>query len=295
MKRGIKEIKLPLTLFCGEQVKVLDTDNQPRTCNIVYDLGGSVTLGNMHCLAYDRSGGQCFTEELQLKTANNSTLERFQVAEMRVCMDNKPSGRTQQFLTVSACIKDFPTCASDRIIDTRTLSIRGERLAVVPGTDQGVSIPAILLGLEYCKHFPVLQPSNTVPRSIRKNHPNITAWRSQISGKIILAGEISSNSSHSRTCMQTQFIPHTSLTSACFPNSGVVKLSDVEPEWDHHPWAENMPLLQQDDIDDTFQNVSWSEMVEEEWSDREGWSDIGSIPEDDGTYEDEEVLANRTG
>ena len=157
------------------------------------------------------------------------------MAELRLCLPPKPDNKQRRFLTVSACLKDFPTCASDRIIDTRSLSIRGERLAVVPGSDHGIPKPAILLGLEYCSIFPILQPPTTVPRSIRRIHPNITAWRSQITGKLILAGEISNDANHSRACMQTTYLPHTSLSSACLPMNNAETLLAYDTEWDIPP------------------------------------------------------------
>ena len=114
-------------------------------------------------LSMDRAEGNCFTQELQLKTANSSSMEQFQVAELRILVENKQKGVNHRFLTVSACLKNFPTCASDRIIDTRSLNIRGEQLAIVPGTEHGVSLPANFAGTGILQTFPDFEAPRYCP------------------------------------------------------------------------------------------------------------------------------------
>ena len=86
-------------------------------------------------------------------------------------------------------------CGSENtnsLLANRDIKLKGERVTVIPPDKDFSDDPSICLGVKYMNHFPERIPPADYPDRFRREYPHASLYRSQISGNLLIGGNLDS-------------------------------------------------------------------------------------------------------
>ena len=175
--------KVPQVIFMSEVLTLVGVDGSNLSVIVHYDTMSGCSFA--HNVPETFNHGRCglMSELFSLSTFIGEGSYSLPVMTLKIAKQST-SGQSSQLVT--CFMSDYPT------INPIDLPHSLKHI-VVGNASQGdldSCSSRMMLGAEYSQHFPKAMKT---PPSIRESHSGITAYRSQFSGRILLAGQINRN------------------------------------------------------------------------------------------------------
>jgi hypothetical protein len=125
---------------------------------------------------------------------NGAESRRHPVLDLHLVIAKESSKNDICVYKIKAYELDFPLAQPTPKLFGVKLRFPGEQFASFPTTVELQTLPAICLGIENLQIHPFKLPMDQVPKSIKKKFPNSCVLKSELSGKVLLAGNIGESS-----------------------------------------------------------------------------------------------------
>ena len=167
---------------------------------MLYDTAGGLNLVSPGHKSLDHSIIQQHSQPLTLDTVSGSSRQRYNIMNLYLILENETREQVEQAppgsikdtvcYAIQAYETPFPFSASNPTLLQTKLRVVGERISKVPTPWEIEHLPSVCLGIEDLQKHPVEVEASKVPKSIRRKFPNAVIMRSKITGKLLLAGNI---------------------------------------------------------------------------------------------------------
>ena len=186
----------------------MDQNEVKRESLILYDSAGGINLIHPGNRTLDHHTTMQFSQPLILGTVNGNISRRYPILKLYLILEKNSIEYNRQEQDVIKDILCYPIQAyettfplaksSPNLFDVK-LRCKGERFAEVPLAFELETLPAVCLGIQNLKQHPVEIPESEIPTYIKTKFPNAVVFRSKITNRIILAGNVGEPTHRSRT------------------------------------------------------------------------------------------------
>ena len=95
-------------------------------------------------------------------------------------------------LSIQCSELNFPLTETNSLLTDINIKFKGESVTVIPPDRDFSDDPSICLGVKYMNHFPERIPPAEYPDRFRREYPHASLYRSQISGNLLIGGNLDS-------------------------------------------------------------------------------------------------------
>ena len=189
------EVKLHAILYLIETIKILGKDGTIHKSVVLYDSAGGLSLLQEGLGYLDNFPTKNYSENLKVETLIGHETARYPIRNINlVCESPTPTaGSAQLPIQVISLLlheRNFPITSPGPVIGNLKVKIKGEKNCQVPSPSDVLQLPTIVLGTHDLAWHPSILPLSVIPANIQKLHPGLWAFKSMLTGKIILGGSI---------------------------------------------------------------------------------------------------------
>lgn len=145
---------------------------------------------------FDQNVELRYSRPIILDTVNGAETRRHPVLDLNLVIDQESSKNITMAYKIKAYELEFPLAQPTSKLFGVKLRFPGEKFASFPTTVELQTLPAICLGVENLQVHPIRIPMDKVPKSIKKRFPNSVVLKSELTGKLLLAGNVGESSSY---------------------------------------------------------------------------------------------------
>ena len=200
------EVRLRKLLYLVEIIKILSKDGTTHRAVVLYDSAGGLSLVQTGLAYLDNFLTTHYSENLKVDTLVGSETARYPVRNLNLISEaSSPNGK-QPVSVISLLLheRNFPLTSPAPVLGTLRVRVKGERSCQVPSVAEVKQLPAIVLGTHDIAYHPSLLPLSAIPAHIQKQHPGLRAFKSALTGRVILGGSIAETSHNGSSVVSLQ-------------------------------------------------------------------------------------------
>ena len=182
-------VALEQNQFLTELIEIRTSTGGWTPALLFYDGGGGLSLISEGHSNLDQFSTPKQSVPIRLESIHGARTKSFPILDIHIKVTATSDHKA---LSIQCSESNFPLTETNSLLTGRNIKLKGESVTVIP-TDRDFSDdPSMCLGVKYMNHFPERIPPAEYPDRFRRDYPHASLYRSQISGNLLIVGNLDS-------------------------------------------------------------------------------------------------------